>query len=533
MFRTPLFLALILSATPASSEEPADFVGVEATAPSRPGPLLVEALIERADAQGRERKELAELAWGHAQLEQALARLPGVLPRLEGLEPPPGLAGSMEAEAHWSVALRIEGERATLEVCDPECASWTASWSSERPEQTVDSLVASLAAERSLPYTTGELKGPTDPYIRTIASRATAVTQGLSEPPSRRGDIRTDPIARSVYLDASQPITQWQAARAGVHTPLEVLGLLRRGADDHDDPVFHAAAAWALEQAGAAEPAAEKWLQVMQMAPDDRRFALQAARAAIRVGDRKTAEHCITLLGGDNADAARMRVELADVAGGASDSLLGEWQALDPTNPAPVRRRIRDRLAAGDLAGARTLLTALHERGDAEHARTLGLAIAVNLADLDTARALALESGVELPTADAPTLASVDDQLERVREQAGRALHHAESLARVQNRWSREHAQHYRQRCSDEALDLRDQARTTGTHLREEVLVARAEMEALQLVLASPTVAPVLDPTRRAVAQRLNHDVQHAGHAFLSAVQFQQDQLEWRSRFCG
>lgn len=518
MIRNPLFLALFLSVTPASSEEPSKARVVEAQ-PAPMGPELVEVRIRKAEANGAGRTETAQLAWGHAQLELALARLPGVVPRLEGLAPPPGLSGTMEPEAQWTAALTVEGADATLELCDAGCESWTTAWTPDAPENAVDTLVASLAAARGLSYASGQLEGPADPYIRTIASRATAVIQGLVAPPSRRGDVRTDPVARSVYLDAGQPITQWQAARAGIHTPLEVLGLLRRGADDHRDPVFHAAAAWALEEAGATEQAAEKWLAVMELAPHDRRFALQAARAAIRVGDRATAAHCIELLGGDNADAARLRVELADVAGGASDALLSEWQALDPTNPEPVQRRIQDRIASGDLEGARDLLVALRARGEDEQASALGLAISVNLGDV--------------PDPRAPTLASLDVQLERTRQETQRALAQAESLARIQNQWSRAHARQARGRCSLDALDLRDQARATGTALREQVLAARAELAALQQVLDARTVQPVLDPARRTAADGLDHDVQRAGHAFLAAVRLQEEQLEWRSRFCG
>ena len=127
----------------------------------------------------------------------------------------------------------------------------------------------------------------------------------------------------------------------------------------------------------------------------------------------------------------------------------------------------------------------------------------------------------------------VDRNLEALQVQLQRVLPPSDEVARLQNRWSEVAAEVGADRCSPEARDLREQARVVGTRLRNDVVQARRLLDVLRADLAASTVAPVLDPTRRQAAFGAEEAVTRSTHAFLAAVRFQEEQIEWRSRRCG
>ena len=291
----------------------------------------------------------------------------------------PSLQGVPATSRHLSLEATDEGLEAALCVSDGPCElAWftgtpeaiglqTAQWVAEQLALEVPSEVASCL---------GEL--PDDDYLHTIVGRAAAAHYGLSEPSAHPGDVRRDPIARAVVLDARVPTTQWMLAR---HlAPLDAAGAARHAT--YAAAACDAHAGWQADAAALAGPAgnrAASW-------PEGDRFVLGALDDALARGvDAHALAQRATRLWPSEASVARRH---ADATHGADHrAALQRWSVLDPTDPAPELALATVALAEGRWESAVAHASAAEARGATEPARELATPALLALGRLDEAQA--------------------------------------------------------------------------------------------------------------------------------------------------
>ncbi len=331
-----------------------------------------------------------------ALVERGLAELPTVVPVVDGAAAMPGL-GAAPAGVPWRLELVLAVTDTTLTVegtlCDASksCTPVTGEGPRTLPHPGITSLVRQVAARLALAEGPGvdTLSRPETPddYAGLLLGRSAAVFFGVQEGPpvEAEGDRSRDPMARAVYVDPKMVTGQALLARSSRPDAqrLEAAQLAVQG--DAASVVRDADLAAVLEAQNQPLRARERWRAVGERAPSDPRFVLPRARVELEAGDLGAVKALLARLPASSAEDAAVLavyVGVADREGGATDELLQRWQVADASNPEPVRRRVTVAVDQGDLAGARALLPALTERGAADEAARLQLALASELGDL-------------------------------------------------------------------------------------------------------------------------------------------------------
>lgn len=334
---------------------------------------------------------------GHILLfvETFLADVPGVVPRLDGVPGYPGFSRALPPEGGpWTVSLTVSIAEdvitVDLEGCDPDgaCETHHGEGSRLQPNAVVGELITALASRMGRDVTSAREGWITpltrDDYAVLMAGRGAAIYYGYLPPvaPESRGDNRKDPIARAVFLDPKLP-GSWSLVARTVEDPGRRLIAWKTASElAPQNAALKAAYAAAFDEEGLLEPAWTAWTAVAAIAPNDLRFLIPRARAALRVNQMKEVERTLALVparfSGDGLIAS-MNVAVADAKGGASDALLTAWQSADPTNAEPVRRRIALYVTAHDFDAALKLTEELASRGAPEEAWRLTVALASDL----------------------------------------------------------------------------------------------------------------------------------------------------------
>lgn len=327
-------------------------------------------------------------------LEHGLADLPGLLPTIDGAPARPGLQGALPSlTSRWvaSIGIGLDGDALTVRVhlCDPlgVCLDHEASGDRLRPNAAMVDILRSMAhqlqVEVAPEWTVRAEPEATDDYAALLLGRACAVLVGLIPPVtgSAIDDVRRDPLVRAAYLDPKMPTAQTIVARTRIDAPAraEAARLARLGPPSLARTADEAAALTALDKHDAA---LGLWQEVALAAPDDPRFIVPRARAALAAGSPEQSEAIIDVLQGaygTHPDLVSLRVSIADARGGAEDALLARWQQLAPSDPRPVRRRIEMLIANHDHEGALVLTQELAARGNLREANRLQMALASDL----------------------------------------------------------------------------------------------------------------------------------------------------------
>ncbi|MFT4626406.1 MAG: hypothetical protein ACI8PZ_005083 [Myxococcota bacterium] len=392
--RWPLIAASLAAALPSSGP---------ASAPV-PEPIRVVSVVLTPPPERAFRWSEETAGRVTALAEEGLAELSGVVPTVPEAPPRPGLVLAPPPTETWTADLHLGDDPdalvVSLELCQADrCVHTSATATREAPEAAVVVLVQSAADRLGLRADPAPWWGTApsaDSYANLMLGRSAAQVYGLSAPVDAVGDVRRDPVARAVYLDPGMAMAHaLRARRDGTGWGRGAAGLPGRA------------------DAAAAEPdpleAAAGWDGL----PDDPRFAVPRALAALTLGDPSTALSRVRRLPTTPAVAA-LRVAAAEALGESStvDAWLVDWQRADPTDPEPVRRRVQRALAATQWEEARALLPELDRRGAAIEARDLGLALAAATERWDEAATLADSAGLpELATqmrAEQPAVEDAD-----------------------------------------------------------------------------------------------------------------------------
>jgi tetratricopeptide (TPR) repeat protein len=387
-----------------------DEADVAPVAPPEPIAPFVEPLVVDVVPPAVPEHPWGLEAAGHVTLlvQELLAEVPGVLPRVEGAPPAPGLAQALTPEGRaWRLLLALVVVDDTVSIggtlCDPAgpCTTLRASGARIAPGEAVAQLVTAAAAtlgRRPADPTAWGRPETRDPYAALLLGRAAAVAVGLRPPVDEadRGDVRRDPVARAVFLDPRMASAQAIVARTATDA-VRRLQAARMAAEAQPRSLGRAAdLAAALGAAGLSEPAREAWADVARRSPGDGRFVLPRARAALAVGDARGARAVLSELGGRHqgeGPVVAVEVAVADALGGSDDALLARWQQSAPTDPEPVHRRIALRVTEGRLEDALALTGELARRGRADEANALTVALASDLGRWDQARDAAASLG--------------------------------------------------------------------------------------------------------------------------------------------
>lgn len=297
-----------------------------------------------------------------------------------------------------------------------------------------------------------------DEYAVLLAGRAAAVAYGLRPPVADAdvGDERRDPLARAVFLDPGTSLGWWLVGRRAVARgegwaarEAFARGLTARPAS----VALRADEAVALAAVDKWSVADARWTELAAVAPGDLRFAVPAARAALRAGRPEAAGATLDALPAAfqaERSVAELRVAIADAVGRDEDydALLAAWEVAAPELAEPVRRRIALRVDERRYEDAYAFVPALEARGAADEAARLAAGLAVGLGRLDEAATHADRAGLAdmaariraraaLAAAPAEVPAAVDASADPIALlAAGEALlaggHPADALARAE-----------------------------------------------------------------------------------------------------
>ena len=400
-------LSVALSQAPRSSSALAE------PSPNQVVPLLEPLLVDIAVPEPLTGHRWGVESTGHVMvlLETGLAEMQGVVPRMAGAPPAPGLSMALPSWSDpWStsVNLQLNGEALSVEVelCDAvgACESHRAIGHRTQPNAPVAQVLQGISAQigRELTVDVAAWSQPetSDPYAGLVLGRAGAVLAGLHPPAETRhlGEPRRDPMVRAAYLDPRMPTGQAMAVR-GYKDPAKRVESARTATLDRPDSVVRLADfAWSLLEVGQAEKARVVCEQLAERSPGDMRFTLLRARAALEAGDPRQARAVLAELQDahrDHGGVVALQVAVADSLGGASPDLLVRWQTMDEDNPEPVRRRIKNYIAEDMKHEALGLTSELAMRGAAREAHGLTVALASDLGRWDVAADAAVELGAE------------------------------------------------------------------------------------------------------------------------------------------
>ena len=345
-------------------------------------------------------------------LERGLADLSDVVPQVGDTPAAPGLDTAIERGiAEWRLGVALQGTETNftlgLELCPQPsgpCETWSGAGVAREdlPRMTADAL-------RSLRVTLGKPTIPAasahweralslDPYATLICGRGAASLYGLLPPPEHPGDRDRDPAARAVYIDPANVLAQWVFARRMMslgqpNAALEALVQAREA--DPQGVALAVAEAAILGRTGRHEVAVEAWQAADHDEPGSTRFARAQAQALLGAGQAPAAARRLdalpeTWLADPEVASLRVAIADADVDGATDyDALLARWQAGDPQNPEPVRRRVALRVKAGRYAEALAFQPDYAARGAAFEGETMALALHAALGQWEQAARLA------------------------------------------------------------------------------------------------------------------------------------------------
>lgn len=336
-----------------------------------------------------------------AALELGFSDLPGVVPVVHPDGVPLAFSGrrappDLQVDARATVQIAAEGAL-TLEVelcvAGGQCGSTVAEGTVDHPWPAVAAALTGAAA--TLEVTVPEVTlaawgkpGSKDPYSELITGRSAAGYYGLIAPSLTPGDRKQDPVVRAVYLDPGQPIAQWMRARWEVATTIDggkALGALGAAQIARPtSPLLLADQAALLGLTGHRAESLLAWETLAADAPDDPRWWLPLAEARLASGLAIEARDLLERLPASyawGATVAELRVAAAEAVGEGEevDPLLARWQAVDSTNPEPVRRRIDARVRGGEYAEAQSLVALLRARAPGPATDALDVALLVSV----------------------------------------------------------------------------------------------------------------------------------------------------------
>jgi hypothetical protein len=349
-------------------------------------------------------------------LERGLADLSDVVPQVGETPAAPGLDAAIERGiAEWRLSVALQGTDTAftlgLELCPQPsgpCESWSGAGIAREdlPRLTAEAL-------RTLRITLGKPAIPAasarweralslDPYATLICGRGAASLYGLLPPPEHPGDRDRDPAARAVYIDPANVLAQWVFARRMLsldqpNAALEALVQAREA--DPQGVALAVAEAAILTRTGRFEVAVESWRAADLDEPGSTRFARAQAKALLGAGQAPAAARRLdalpeTWLADPEVASLRVAIADADVDGATDyDALLARWQAGDPQNPEPVRRRVALRVKAGRYADALAFQPDYAARGASSEGETMALALHAALGQWEQAAVIADSRG--------------------------------------------------------------------------------------------------------------------------------------------
>lgn len=349
-----------------------------------------------------------------ALYERRLGAIHGVIPVVDGVEPRPGLRHAVEPAERWTLSIQAggRGDELALELtlCDPtgDCEVERKAADRTHPAPAITDTVRRVASNMDRRVlgqpATWTVRETADDYALLMVGRAAAIVYGQRPPvpPEDAGNNRKDPLARAVYLDPAMATAWFLRSRTalGGTEGQRLAAAQRASSQDPDDPLLVADAAALALADGQADEALRGFEAMRRLAPDDLRFAVGLAEAALLANEPEVARRAAARLRYVSAaDAERLSVEvrLAEAQGQVEpithDALLLEWQVADPTDPAPVQRRIDQRVALGDFASALDLVPELYARAPTPQTQSIELSLAAATNSWAQAATVAAELG--------------------------------------------------------------------------------------------------------------------------------------------
>lgn len=334
---------------------------------------------------------------GHVTVvfETFLADLQGVVPRVAGVPTTQGLAYALPSpDPPWNVSLSLDMTgwdfELTATLCDAagECTEHVAGGSRLNPNEAVATIVLDisdrLGRRPHVPFDVWAKAETEDSYALKLMSTAAGILQGYIPPveKSKRWNSRADPVARSVFVDASMA-TGWVIYGRVSDDPMKWLKAYTYASEKRPESVaLRAARAASMESAGYGTLAKEAWREILDDAPGDLRFLIPRARAALSGGSPEDARAVLAELGGrfaEHHEVVRLRVDIAEAEGNVTDDVLVTWQNADASNPEPVRRRVLAWVRDGEWDKAMDLAPVLASRGEKEEAASYRVALGTAL----------------------------------------------------------------------------------------------------------------------------------------------------------
>lgn len=376
-----------------------------------PPPILVSISLPAPAPAVRWHEELGGTLVAH--LEIGLADLPGVIAEVSGTPRAPGFDGPIWPDASLvtvrpSIAPAGDEVRFEVEVChfSAPCSNHSATSTREAPAAAIAELLGALAEDLGRAPAPGAARAwarppSRDSYAVLLEGRAAGVFYGIMPTADApEGDPRRDPIRRAVLVDPKMPVAGWilgrrelERGRLGVARSVLDRGLLARPTS----VALIVASARAEERYGSSRGAQERWVELVERAPDDLRFVLPRFDAALSWSDFDSAQAILEQVPPRYAGVALVlaaRVALLEARGEvADDALLARWQAASPADTDPVRRRIAARVRAGRYAEALELVPELERRGLVDEVLDLQIALRVAVGDREGAAEVAASGG--------------------------------------------------------------------------------------------------------------------------------------------
>jgi hypothetical protein len=337
-----------------------------------------------------------------AMVELGASDLAAVVPRVGAGAGQPGLdlaleAGSVAGTLTLSLtgsadALRLGGRVCVADRCT-DLSSETAGSSSD-PAPAVGAFLRALSSAVGRPPARDAERAwsvaeSSDPYAALIAGRAAATAYGTlpATPPDALWDKRRDVFRRALYIDPKMPVAGWLAGRramalgdAARAREFAAYAMSWRG----DSVALRALVAAAEARLDREEAAWDGWRALMDRTGTDVRFVVPYVHAALAVHAPEAAERALDDLPERHATEPRVaaaRVAIHEAGGDNADydALLAAWQASDPTDPVPVRKRLGLRVAASLWDEALAFTEALAQRGAKDEADRASLAVLLAL----------------------------------------------------------------------------------------------------------------------------------------------------------
>ncbi len=358
-------------------------------------PATIELEIQ-PPAIGDGRFEVETVARVLRTLEGTLLAVPRVVPRIQGADVPPGIAGAPDSPAGpWGLSFAVTRSRSALELrlmtcaptgnCDEDVVFGEGSpeaLGGEAVTKVLDRLEVQVNPASARCMATAPSR---DDYASLVAGRGAAVVYGLLEP-DEVGDRDDDPSERAIYLDPKSGLANWMAARAR----------FARSEFDSADTAIGKALSACPSHLGIVADAVRIALELDRVedavalldgakgAEDDPRLVplwLDAWVRSGRVNEAETLGLRANATFPDDRNVARTLAELARARGNVEDyeSWVQRWSDRASDDPEPARRLIGILARENRWQEAWRAIAELERRGAREEARqwkvTAGLAL--------------------------------------------------------------------------------------------------------------------------------------------------------------